>query len=259
MIDTQSLALNLRQAQASGQVIAPLRTEIGVEDLQLAYDIQRINIQHRLDNGAHVTGKKIGLTSFAVQKQLGVDQPDFGVLLNDMEVLNGYQLSMKDLMQPKAEGEVAFVLGDDITDPNVSVIDLIEAIDYVLPAIEIVGSRVKDWDIRITDTIADNASASHYVLGHTPKLLYQCDVIDCEMNLYKNGDLASTGVGSNCMGSPLNAMLWLAKKMIEMNTPLQAGEIVLSGALGPMVEIKAGDQLKADFGDFGKVYLNISE
>jgi len=257
-MDIKKLAKRLRDAQASGKSISPLRTEIGIEDIQSAYKIQEINIQHRVENGAFVTGKKIGLTSEVVQKQLGVDQPDFGYLLNDMEVLNGQSLAASTVMQGKVEGEIAFVLGEDLDMEEMSILDVMLAVDFVLPSIEIVGSRIKDWNVKITDTVADNASASHYVLGHTPKTLDEIDLVHIEMNMFINDKVVSSGKGADCLGSPLNAVYWLAKKMIELGDPLREGEVILSGALGPFANFTEGDRVQADFGGLGSVSVNFT-
>jgi len=258
-LKAQDLAIRLRDAHLNRQPIAPLRNEIGTEDIDLAYQIQYINTSYRLDQGARITGKKIGLTSLAVQKQLGVDQPDFGILFNDMEVLNGLSLSLKELMQPKAEAEIAFVLGEDLDQENLTIVDVINAIDYALPAIEIVGSRIENWDIRFTDTVADNASASHYVIGHTPRTLDEFDMVNCGMKMYNHDKEVSTGTGAACMGSPLNATLWLAKKMVDLGTPLQAGELIFSGALGPMHTVAEGDVVRAEFEGLGSVSVSFSK
>jgi len=162
------LAKQLRDAYQNRQACAPLRDIIGIEDIETAYAIQNINNKLRLDAGARMTGRKIGLTSKAVQKQLGVDQPDFGMLLNTMEVLNGDTIAMSELMQPKVEAEIAFVLGKDLPYHEITTVELLSSIDYALASIEIVGSRIENWNIKITDTVADNASASHYVVGHQP-------------------------------------------------------------------------------------------
>lgn len=257
-MSAEKFATRLREAYKTRTTIDPLRNEIGMEDLDLAYQIQNINTAYRIQKGAWIVGKKIGLTSPAVQQQLGVDQPDFGVLFDDMEVLNGQEISMQQLMQPKAEAEIAFVLGEDLDMENMTIVDLIDCIDYALPAIEIVGSRISNWDIKITDTIADNASASHYVIGHTPKTLDEFDVVQCKMTMDLNGTQASQGQGAACLGSPLNATLWLAKKMVELGSPLQAGELILSGALGPMINVKAGDSITATIENLGAVSVGFT-
>ncbi len=253
------LAQKLRDAYLTRIPCSPLREVIGVTDIEKAYAIQEINNQRVLDNGARVTGRKIGLTSKAVQKQLGVDQPDFGLLFNTMEILNNDSISVKELMQPKAEAEVAFVLAQDLPKRELSSTELLSAIAYALPAIEIVGSRIENWNIKITDTIADNASASHYVLGHQPIQLGAVDLVNCQMEMKKNGELVSQGSGAACLGSPINATLWLVNKMAQLGTPLKKGEVILSGALGPMAAIAAGDSFEASFSGLGKVYVHFTE
>jgi len=252
-------ALDLRNAYKHKTAIEPLRNDIGIEDLAFAYEIQNANTAFRMNNGARLIGKKIGLTSDAVQSQLGVDQPDFGILFDDMEVLNGRSVSISQLMQPKAEAEIAFVLAEDLDDDKLTIMDLIAAIDYAVPAIEVVGSRIRDWDIKITDTIADNASASHFVIGHRPRTIDEFDMVSTIMTMTKNGVVVSEGSGAACLGSPLNATLWLARKMIELGNPLQAGELILSGAVGPMTGVAAGDKLVASFEGFGDVSLSFTE
>lgn len=254
----QHYAKILRTAYAERTTCSPLRDEIGVENLDFAYEIQAINNDLLIQKGARVTGRKIGLTSEAVQKQLGVDQPDFGILLDTMEVLNGGSISMSELMQPKVEAEIAFVLGKDLPNRKISTVELINSIDYALAAIEIVGSRIENWNIKITDTIADNASASHYVLGHKPTKLSDFDVVSCQMKMRKvnTNEVVSTGNGAACLGSPINATLWLANKMAELGTPLRAGEVILSGALGKMASVEAGDTFKTTIDGLGSVSVS---
>lgn len=255
-MEAKDYAAKLRQAQATKTTISPLRDEIGEHNEELAYAIQQINTNHKLVDGARIVGKKIGLTSLKVQEQFGISTPDFGILFDDMEVLNGLSLPVSETMQPKVEGELAFVLGGSLDGENLTIIDVINAIDYVLPSIEIVGSRIENWNIRIADTVADNASASHYVLGHTPKMLDDIDIVNCKMNMTINGELKSSGSGKDCMGSPLNAVLWLARKMQSLGEPLQAGELILSGSLGPMVVVESGDQVEAVFEGLGTVSVS---
>ncbi|MEM8909728.1 MAG: fumarylacetoacetate hydrolase family protein [Bacteroidota bacterium] len=255
----QRLAQQLRDAKQQGIPCAPLREVIGTTDLSSAYAIQQMNTQYRIDQGARLVGRKIGLTSKAVQQQLGVDQPDYGSLLHDMEVLNGGEISVQQLMQAKVEGEIAFVLKKDLNEPRLSTAELLAAIDYVVAAIEIVGSRIENWDIKITDTIADNASASHFVIGHQPMSLAAVDVVGCQMNIFKNEQRVSQGQGADCLGSPINATLWLARTMASLGTPLKAGEVILSGALGPMVNVQAGDTFVAQFAGLGEVSVWFTE
>jgi len=257
-MSTEEIAKAIREASHNKIPINPIRNYIGTENIALAYDIQRINTQIKVNQGGKITGKKIGLTSKVVQKQLGVSQPDFGILFQDMELLNSLSVDMSELIQAKAEAEIAFVLGEDLDVSNLTITDIIGAIDYALPAIEVVGSRIKDWDIKITDTIADNASASHYVVGNTPKTLDEFDVVHCTMDMKRNGEVVSQGTGGACLRSPLNAVLWLANQMHSMGDPLRAGELILSGALGPMYEVQAGDKISAKISGLGSVSLTFN-
>ncbi|MCB9262266.1 MAG: fumarylacetoacetate hydrolase family protein [Flavobacteriales bacterium] len=234
----------------------PIREIIGGENQELAYQVQQINVRKKIENGSRIVGKKIGLTSFAVQKQLGVNQPDFGMLFHDTQIVNGVEVLMKDLMQPKAEAEIAFVLKNDLT-KDFTLENLIESIDYCCASIEIVGSRIENWNIKITDTIADNASASHFILGEKKLPLSEIDLVNCKMKLFKNGELASEGNGKACMDNPLNAALWLAEVMAKNGTPLQKGEILLSGALGPMVSFEKGDEILAEIDGFDAVSFRV--
>ena len=252
----EEVASTLRQAATSGICCAPIREVIGIEDITTAYAIQKHNIQEQLSRGASIIGYKIGLTSPVVQEQLGVDQPDFGTLLNTMEVMHNSIIPYTMLMQPKAEVEIAFVLKSDLAKSYISTVDVLHAIDYALIAIEIVGSRIENWDIKITDTIADNASSSHFVLGHRPMPLNSFDLLHCQMSLYKNGKLVSEGQGAACLGSPINAVVWLARTMAEWGQPLQAGQVILSGALGPMVNVEKGDMLRAEIDGLGEVAIH---
>jgi len=251
-------AAKLRQAQATKIPISPLRDDIGEHNEELAYAIQQVNTNHKLVDGARIVGKKIGLTSIKVQEQFGISTPDFGILFDDMEVLNGLSLPISEVMQPKIEGELAFVLGGSLDNDKLTIVDIINSIDYVLPSLEIVGSRIDNWNIRIADTVADNASASHYVLGHTPKMLDDIDIVNCKMNMTINSELKSSGIGKDCLGSPLNAVLWLARKMQAVGQPLQAGELILSGSLGPMVVVNAGDHVDAEFEGLGSVSISFT-
>lgn len=253
----EQVAEILYHAKTSKIPCLPIRNVLPTESIEEAYQVQAIGIEKEISLGKQITGKKIGLTSTAVQQQLGVNEPDFGTLLTNMEVQNN-RLPFTELMQPKAEAEWGFVLQKSIESPIESIQALQDFIDYAVVAIEIVGSRIKNWDIQITDTVADNASASHYIIGSQAIPLSEINFTQCQMQLFQNKELASQGKGSACMGNPLNAVQWLANKMIEMNTPLQKGELVLSGALGQMINLKKGDQLEVKIDDFQPVYLEIT-
>ena len=246
-------AKRLWEANEQKETCPPVRELIGTEDIEKAYAVQKINNDKRAKKGARLLGCKIGLTSIAVQKQLGVDQPDFGLLYNDMEVFNGGEISVKELMQAKVEAEIAFVLGKDLKGKQLGAADIISAVDYALASIEIVGSRVENWNIRLNDTIADNASASHFVLGHLPKKLSEIDLVNCKMVMKNGRKKVSSGTGADCMGSPINACVWLANKMAALGQPLKAGDLILTGALGPMTAVKAGDHFTASIEGLGDV------
>lgn len=252
-------AARLMEAAKSGEACPPVRDLLGITDLPMAYGAQNIISHARMESGARLVGRKVGLTSLAVQKQLGVDQPDFGMLFDDMEVMHDGIIPWADLMQPKVEAEIAFVMKKDLPNTSITMSELISSIDYALASLEIVGSRIENWNIRITDTIADNASASHFVLGHRPITLEQVDLLTCKMVMKKNGEQVSEGTGADCMGSPLNATLWLARTMAQLGNPLQAGDIVLSGALGPMASVEPGDKVTAVFDTFGEVSVQFGK
>ena len=213
----------------------------------------------RCKTGRRLVGRKIGLTSLAVQKQLGVHQPDYGMLFADMARGDGEDISVRDVMQPKVEAEIAFVIGRDLAEEQLTFADLHRAIEYALPAIEIVGSRIENWDIKITDTIADNASSGLYVLGSRPCRLDSFDPRLAGMVMEKRGEPVSVGAGAACMGSPLNAALWLAKVMARAGSPLKAGDTILSGALGPMVTVAPGDVYDVRINGLGSVRAAFSK
>ncbi|MCR8922810.1 2-keto-4-pentenoate hydratase [Dasania sp. GY-MA-18] len=246
-------ALTIRNAYQQGQPCEPVREQLPEMDLATAYAVQKHNSDYWQAQGRRVVGCKIGLTSKSVQKQLGVDQPDFGLLYADMAIADGEKIAMDMVLQPKVEAEVALVLGRDINMANPTMVDVISAVDYALPAIEIVGSRIKNWDINIVDTIADNASSGLFVLGNEPKKLDQLDLRLCGMVMERRGEQVSVGAGLACLGHPLNAALWLAKTMVANGSPLKAGDILLTGALGPMVAVQAGDIFEAKISGLGSV------
>ncbi|WP_042338541.1 fumarylacetoacetate hydrolase family protein [Paraburkholderia ferrariae] len=250
------IARRLREAQARGVPCAPVRgaiAELGGDALDAAYAVQRINTEHRLAAGRRLVGRKIGLTSQAVQTQLGVDQPDFGMLFDDMAIADGEEIALARTQQPKVEAEIALVLERNLPHEKHTLADLLRATAYALPAIEIVGSRIANWDIRLTDTVADNASSGLFVLGNRPVKLDAFDVVACGMVMERGGDPVSVGAGAACLGNPLHAALWLADTMVRVGAPLAAGDIVLTGALGPMVAVAAGDVFTARIEGLGSV------
>lgn len=246
-------AARLATAAQTGTPCAPVRDLLAANDLDAAYAVQEINTLKALADGRRLVGRKIGLTSKAVQAQLGVHQPDYGMLFADMAVAEGEDITRGAILQPKVEAEIAFVLGRDLTGEDVTVADLMGAIDYAVAAIEVVGSRIANWDIGILDTIADNASSGLYVLGTEPKRLQDVDLRLCGMVMERRGEPVSVGVGAACMGNPLTGALWLARVMSRVGRPLQAGDTILSGALGPMFAAVPGDVFEARIQGLGSV------
>ncbi|MFW2333555.1 2-keto-4-pentenoate hydratase [Ilumatobacter sp.] len=249
----------LREATESGQVCDPVREVVGTAtDIDVGYAIQQVNTDLDVAGGRRVSGRKIGVTSRAVQEQIGVDQPDYGTLFVDMEFGDGIELPISRLMQPRAEAEVALVLEHDLDKGEHSFADIVRATAFALPSIEVVDSRIAGWDIRIVDTVADNASCGLYVLGGKPVPLRDVDLRTIPMSMTLGGEEVSTGEGAACLGHPLHAARWLADTMSERGTPLRAGDVVMTGALGPMKPIAAGDTVVATFGDLGTVTTHVS-
>jgi 2-keto-4-pentenoate hydratase len=248
-----SAALALRQARAQRAPIDRISEAHGVAGLDAAYAVAAINTAARLESGARIVGKKVGLTSKAVQQQLGVDQPDFGLLFDDMEFLDGDAVPTSRLIQPKAEAEIAFVVGRDLTASRPSYADFLSALDCALPAIEIVDSAIRDWKLTLVDTVADNASCGLYVLGNQPVAIGALALGEIGLQMEVNGQIVSVGSGAACLGHPLRAAYWLAQIMGQREEGLRAGEVILSGALGPMVSVEAGDLVHARIGALGSV------
>jgi 2-keto-4-pentenoate hydratase len=252
----------LAQAQTDRVPCAPVRDLIGTDDLPAAYAVQQGLVQGRVAAGARVVGRKIGATSEAVQNQLGVDQPDFGYLLDEMDVSADDPISMRTLLQPRVEGEVAFVLARDIdpADEAEITIDLVrDAVEVALPALEIVDSRIADWAIGFTDTVADNASSGLFVVGRDGRSLDGFEPRDVTMSLTINGEERSSGNGAACLGDPLEALRWLAVQAYRFGDPLRAGHLILSGALGPFVPFAPGDRVEATISGFAPLRVTFEE
>ena len=269
MIPPDSIAAavaRLADAQASGVPCAPVRDLIGTDDLEAAYAVQQGLVRERIAGGARVVGRKIGATSRAVQTQLGVDQPDFGYLLDDMDVTPrdgpGGAVSMRTLLQPRVEAEVAFVLSRDI-DPapgeEITLALVRDAVEVALPALEIVDSRIADWAIGFTDTVADNASSGLFVGGAEGRTLDEVTPRDVVMSLTVDGEERSAGTGADCLGDPLEALRWLAVQAHRFGDPLRAGHLVLSGALGPFVPFHPGDRVVASLSGFAPLSVTFTE
>ncbi len=249
----------LATALRNREVCDPVRPLLEPHGLAGAYAVQRMLEADAISLGELVVGRKIGLTSPAVQTQLAVDQPDFGFLTDAMEYGDGEEVPVYRLIQPRVEAEIAFLLKQDLDNEALSLGAIMNAIAYAVPAIEIVDSRVRDWKISIYDTIADNASAGLFVLGGTARKIENLDLRLCGMSLEHRGEPVSMGCGAACLGNPLNAVLWLARTMLKHGEPLKAGQIILSGALGAMVPVIAGDSYTARISGLGSVTANFSE
>ena len=249
----QQAAEMLRGAATSGTPVAPVRDLISAGGVDAAYAVQEVNTRHYVDSGRRLVGRKIGLTSLAVQRQLGVDQPDYGMLFADMDVPEGIPISLNQVIQPKVEAEIAIVIGRDLPHPDLTTAEMIRAVEYVVPAIEIVDSRVAHWDIRIWDTVADNASSGLFVLGAVPRKLDGLDLRECGMVMEIKGEPISVGAGIACLGSPITAALWLARVMARVGRPMLEGDVILSGALGPMAGVNRGDVVEARINGVGTV------
>jgi 2-keto-4-pentenoate hydratase len=240
---------------------AAVRDLIGTDDLAAAYAVQRGLVRKRLDLGATVVGRKIGATSKAVQDQLGVDQPDFGYLLDEMDVSDQHPVSMRRLVQPRVEAEVAFRLAADVDLPEdeITLEAVRERVEVALPALEIVDSRIESWDVGFTDTVADNASSGLFVVGTDALPLDRLEPVDVEMSLSINGEVRSSGNGAACLGDPLEALRWLAVQCARFGDPLRAGHLVLSGALGPFVPFQPGDLVEASISGFETLTAEFEE
>ena len=250
------MAEHLQGAETTRKGVAPLTSLFNEINLDDAYHVQLFNIDKHLQQGEKITGKKIGLTSKAMQEMLGVDQPDYGHLLDGMAVEYGGTVDMDKVLQPRVEGEIAFVLKQDLVGPNVTVEDVLEATDYVLPAIEIIDSRIQDWKITLVDTVADNASSGLYVVGNEPISIADFDLKKVEMALFKNGELVNTGLGRAALGDPAYCVAWLANKLFDYGIHLKKGEVILSGALAAAVSVTEGDLITVHFTELGNVCVS---
>jgi 2-keto-4-pentenoate hydratase len=249
----KSAAVALYEAHKNAKPIPPIAAAMNKPSPDNAYAVQNLNTDRWLQEGRVLAGRKIGVTSKAVQAQLGVLQPDYGMLFVDMAYGDAEEIPVSRLIQPKIEGEIAFYLKKNLDSEKLTMAEVLAAIDYAVAAIEIVDSRIADWKISIVDTIADNASSGLYVLGSVAVKLDAFDHRLCGMVIEHRGEPVSVGAGLACLGNPITSCLWLARKMVEVGRPLKAGDLVLSGALGPVVTVKPGQTYVLKINGLGSV------
>jgi 2-keto-4-pentenoate hydratase len=249
----------LTAAADTGVPCAPVRDVLGSTDIAAAYAVQQQLIAARVAAGAVVVGRKIGATSAAVQQQLGVTQPDFGVLLDDMDVSGLTKVPSDRLLQPRAEAEIAMRLGADLVDGDLDDAQIRAAVSGLAAAIEIVDSRITNWDVHITDTVADNASSGLYVIADNWLTLDEVEPVGVTMQMWIDDELASEGTGAACLGDPLVALGWLARTAREYGQPLLAGQVVLTGSLGPLAPTPPGSVVRAELSTLGTVNATFSK
>lgn len=249
------IATELREAERTRTPISPLSDRYPDLNVESAYGIQLANAMTQMKHGQRLIGYKVGLTSREAQKHFGVFEPDFGHLFDSMVVAEEGEVDLTKLIQPKIEGEIAFILSRDLKGPGVTVVDVIEAIDCVLPALEIIDSRIKDWKIKASDTIADNGSSALCVLGGKKTKLSDLNLPFLGMALYANGHVMATGAGAAVLGNPLNAVVFLANELGKNDRSLMAGELILSGSVSGMIRMKPKDSYECEFHKLGRVAI----
>lgn len=249
----------LYEALRKREVVAPLterESDITIDD---AYHISRRLYERRIESGEKLIGKKIGVTSKAVQNMLNVHQPDFGYLTDRMHYDNGAEMPIsKELIQARAEGEIAFILKQDLVGPGVTNEQVVAATKEIRPCFEIVDSRIRDWKIKIQDTISDNASSGLFLMGEDSATPADFDFFSCGMVVEKNGKVLSTGAGAAALDSPLNCVAWLANTLGAYGISLKAGEIILSGSLVPLEPVVPGDHMKVTVAGLGTAEVKFS-
>ena len=251
----RTVADALREAETDRRPIPPLRETWPDIDVVDAYEIQLLNVRHRLADGARVNGHKVGLSSAAMQQMMGVDEPDYGHLLSDMEVSPDRPVPADRYCFPRVEVEVGFVLGESLPGEGCREEDVLAATEYVAPAIELIDSRIADWDIGIADTIADNASSAGYVLGAERTDPRSVDLCMIDAVLTRNGEQVAEGRSDAVLGNPVTAVAWLADKVAAFGVKLEAGNVILPGSVHRAVDVHAGDSFTAELGGLGSVSL----
>ena len=255
MTTLAAYAKELLNAEETRKEISPLTERDPSLTVKDAYQIQLETVKLKNEQGKTVIGKKVGLTSAAMQKMLNVDEPDYGHLFDDMQVENGSTVDTAEMIAPKVEAEIGFMLSEDLVGPNVTYLDVLMATKYVVPTLEIIDSRIEDWRIKLIDTVADNGSSAKVVLGDRQTGLENTDLRAAGMALYKNNELIATGSGAAALGHPAEAIAWLANKLHEFEITLKKGELILPGALSAAMAVEVGDTVKADFGPLGSASM----
>jgi 2-keto-4-pentenoate hydratase len=247
------ITTELIRAENSQMPVTPLSERVSTLNVRDAYHIQLKVIEKKIEEGHEIIGKKVGLTSAAMQQMLGVDEPDYGHLLDNMRISDGEKVKISEFISPKVEAEIGFILDKDLVGPNVNYLDVLMATKYVVPTIEIIDSRISDWKIRLEDTVADNGSSARVVVGNKLSTIEGFNLRTQGMVLYKNDEMVATGAGTAALGHPAKAVAWLANKLHEFGIHLKAGELILPGALSGAVPVKEGDKISAHFGLLGTV------
>lgn len=253
--ERQAAAGALAEAERAVSPIDPLTETWPELDVDDAYAIQLVNARARIGAGANIRGHKVGLTSRAMQEMLGVTEPDYGHLFDAMFVTEGSSVQAGAFCHPRVEIEVAFVLAEPLAGPGINVADVLRATAFVVPAIELIDSRIKDWRVTLSDTIADNASSARVVLGGSPTRLTDVDVRVLGAVLRKNGEIVETGASGAVLGNPATAVAWLANKLADFGVELEAGQVVMPGACTRAVDVSAGDTIRGEFDRLGPVEL----
>ncbi|MFT9600204.1 2-keto-4-pentenoate hydratase [Mesobacillus sp.] len=249
----ESIAETLLEAEKSKNAVPPLTAQYENLNVTDAYNVQLEVLKRKLEQGRTVIGKKVGLTSIAMQKMLGVDEPDYGHLLDDMKVANGGTVKMSNFLSPKIEAEIGFVLAENLKGPNITFLDVLMATKFVVPTLEIIDSRIADWKIQLVDTVADNGSSAMVVVGDQMTDITGIDLRSVGMTFFKNNGMVATGSGAAALGHPAHAIAWLANKLHEFGITLKAGELILPGALSAAIPVQEGDTVSAQFGSIGSV------
>ncbi len=252
------IAQELAKAYSTREAVDPLIGRFPGITLEDSYEIQLLQIADRIAEGRRVVGHKVGLTSAAMQRQLGVNQPDYGHITDDMVFLEHEAITLGTFLQPRVEPEIAFVLKAPLAGPGITVPQALAAVDFILPAIEIIDSRIRDWKIGFLDTIADNASSGGIVLGSTPVHVTDVDLRLSGCVLYRNGEVAATGAGGAVLGSPISSLVWLANTVGPLGITLEPGHIVLPGSQTASIPVTPGDAFTAHFAGLGSVTTRFS-